>query len=536
MRLLRIEIVAASTCGGLLDGFVLDMRESAGSSFSPSCFLGPNGAGKSQLLQVIAEMFQAAFHVCLPSEERRDSNSSLQFRLEYLIRSESDTDQHIRISRVGEGKHKPILKIERKLVEGWEACDPSSPSTNAFLPTKVVGYTSGDNETLSLPFLTSRSGYADEVTRKALRKADELDSIPDTRLMLVDYSTHLELLVANLLLGDPQHRESLLSEVGLKDLSSFRCVIQLAHSAARKAPSSLTGVSSRRGIQLTPELEGYLDHLRSCSTSYSADAKTESYTYDFHVDDAVRAGFRSFFSSAAHLYSALHKLAMLNDLAIPKRARDRFKRDTNNRRFASRLPEPQDEDKVFRFEQVTFIAKEKDKIVDYVSLSDGEHQLVQLLGTFAMLSSANILFLLDEPESHFNPRWRVELLSRIEALGTENGVRKDDSSTASRQECIMTTHAPFVPSDMPRERVFIFTKEMGEIKVRHPGIQTFGSRFDSILEECFGVRPPISGLSRAEIKRLMASNDVDEVRDGITRLGNSVDKVFLVDKLKRLSE
>jgi predicted ATP-binding protein involved in virulence len=100
----------------------------------------------------------------------------------------------------------------------------------------------------------------------------------------------------------------------------------------------------------------------------------------------------------------------------------------------------------------------------------------------------------------------------------------------------MTTHAPFVPSDMPRERVFIFTKEMGEIKVRHPGIQTFGSRFDSILEECFGVRPPISGLSRAEIKRLMASNDVDEVRDGISRLGNSVDKVFLVDKLKRLSE
>ena len=127
----------------------------------------------------------------------------------------------------------------------------------------------------------------------------------------------------------------------------------------------------------------------------------EIYTFDYWCDEETSEAFGSFFQSAFELYRALHKLALLNDLAISRAARRRFERDVTSQRFAARLPEPPDEDKVFRFEQVTFRADKSSRTVDYVSLSDGEHQLVEILGVFAMIKERNVLFLLDEPEFSF---------------------------------------------------------------------------------------------------------------------------------------
>jgi restriction system-associated AAA family ATPase len=537
MKLLRVRIISAKTCGGLLDGVDRSLRSpfSDHSTFDPLCLIGPNGAGKSQFLQVIAEIFQSIFHTCISEEERGERNPELQFETEYLIHPEDDQSSvRVRISREAIGRKRPVLIIQRRDEYDWIDCDLKSPETHALLPQKIVGYTSGDNETLSLPFFLSRSGYADEVGRKALNLATRNQSIPDTRLMLIDYGTHLEVLVANLLLGEDSQRDALLKEANLQDLHSFRCIIQLAHQKKNKRRTG------RKGIQLTEELETYIDQLQRCATCYTYEEEAETYTFDYWINDQTRAAFRSFWNSTFDLYSSFHKLAMLNDLALSKGTRDKFRRDAKTGRFASRLPEPQDEDKVFRFERVRFRKKKtgegtNDPEVDYVSLSDGEHQLAQLLGMFCMLSSPNVLFLLDEPESHFNPQWRVEFISRILDLPTNDGNRRK-ISRASRQDCLLTTHAPFIPSDMKRDKVFIFSKnEEGQIQIKNPDVETFGSTFDTIIEECFGIRPPISQISRDEIEELMQSKNPDEIRAGIQRLGNSVEKAFLADHLRQLT-
>lgn len=508
MKLLRVNIISAKTCGGLLDGLDLRLRSPLNdySGFDPLCLIGPNGAGKSQFLQVLAEIFQSVFHKFIPQEERVEGNPDLQFELEYLIHPEDEQlPVRVRISRKVSGRNSPTLVIERRDEDEyeWIDCDLKAPETHALLPRKVVGYTSGNNETLSLPFLVSRSGYADEVGRRALDARTSNQSVPDTRLMLIDYGTHLEVFVANLLLGNDLQWEALLQEAQLQDLHSFRCIVQLAHSVAPKFPSRRGSQSSRKGIQLTKELETYLDQLKRCATCYTYDKKTETYTFDYWINDQTREAFRAFWNNTLDLYSSFHKLAMLNDLALSKKIRERFRKETIERRFASRLPEPQDEDKVFRFERVMFTAQRTGKEVDYVSLSDGEHQLGQILGTFCMLSSPNILFLLDEPESHFNPLWRVKFISRILDLPTRDGDRRK-SAKATEQECLLTTHSPFVPSDMHREKVLIFSKdEEGKIQVQNPNIETFGTTFDTIIEECFNVRPPMSQVPLDEIKELM---------------------------------
>ena len=539
MKLLRVYIISADTCGGLLDGFEVRFRSPSCNynEFDPLCLIGPNGAGKSQFLQVLTEMFQSVYHACVSSEEREEGNSDLQFELEYLIRPDQKASPvHVRISRQAEPRRRLEIVIQQKDGNKWKTCDLHSQATQQLLPQKVVGYTSGDNETLSLPFLVSRSGYATEVGRTAFNKTTLDQQVPDTRLMLIDYGTHLEVLVSNLLMANETELKALLEDARLKDIHSFRCIVQLAHSAINKVPKSRRVQPNRKGVQLTTELENYLDKLKRCATCYTVDDKNEIYIFDFWVNDQTKAACRFFWESTLDLYSSFHKLAMLNDLAIPKYTRERFRRDTTTRRFASRLPEPQDEDKVFRFERVNFVPETGNEIVDYVSLSDGEHQLAQILGTFSMLSFPNVLFLLDEPESHFNPQWRVKFISRLLNLPTNDGVRESPSK-AAEQDCLLTTHAPFVPSDMPRNKIFIFGKnEEDRVEVRHPEIETYGTTFDTILEQCFGVRPPISKYSLEDIEALMRSDDPEEIREGMSRLGHSVEKVFLADRLQQLTK
>ena len=539
MKLTRVHIIKAATCGGLLDGIEVRLRgvPSGLEQFAPLCLVGPNGAGKSQYLQVIAEAFQSVFHACVPEEERVEGNENLQFEIEYVIQPEPTVaPTFVRFSRRATGKRRPLLKIERKDGIEWGESPVDQPATLELLPSRVIGYTSGDNETLSLPFLVSRSGYSDAVGKQALHlEASERDKpVPDTRLMLVDYGTHLEVLVANLVLGSMEEREALLCEAKLRELHSFRCVIQLAHRAVPKLSARVSASSSRKGVQLTKELESYIERLKRCSTCYSFEEKTETYIFDFLVSDATRLAFRCFWRSAIELYSSLHKISMLNDLAIPKVSRERLRRDIKARRFASRLPEPQDEDRVFRFEQVRFLPQVGEGVVDYVSLSDGEHQLAQILGTMCMASFTNVLFLFDEPESHFNPKWRVKFISRLMDLPTANGKRGEINALSAQQDCLLTTHAPFVLSDMTRENVLIFQKTQVGVQVRRPDIETFGATFDTILEECFGVRPPMSEVPRQAIEKLMKCQDPAEVKAGIARLGDSVEKVFLMDHFRQL--
>lgn len=536
MKLLSVEMGDSGRSGGILDGFQLFLRDGASDhapTFEPLCLIGPNGAGKSQFLQALAEIFQSAWNVCAPLEERQRPASTQPFVVEYLIAG-SDGSMRVRLSRMADDHHP---KIERLTDGEWTECGPENPATRELLPSRIIGYTSGENETLSVPFFASRAGYAEQVAVRALpRRATDSEPAETTdllepRLMLIDYGTHLELLVSNLLLGAAPQKAALLDVANLDSLRSVRCIVQLAGRG--RTMNRPRRVGGRKGVQLTDELETYVENLKACSTCWDYDEAHETYTFDYWCDDATVVAFRSFFGSAFELYRALHKLALLNDLAISRAARKRFERAITSQRFAARLPEPPDEDKVFRFEQVTFRAGGGAQTVDYVSLSDGEHQFVEILGVFAMIKEPNVLFLLDEPESHFNPQWRIAFMNRLRSIPTEDGAR-ESGAAASAQEVLLTTHAPFVPSDMSREKVVIFERVDGRVTARAPEIETFGASFEQILEHCFRVEPPISEIARERIDALMASDDARAIEEALPSLGASVEKVILVDRLNSL--
>lgn len=530
MKLIKLNIIKANTCGGILDGTIINFRKRncENQTFNPICLIGPNGTGKSQVLQIIAEIFQLAFSRFLPHEKKTKVNDLLEFELEYQI--VLATQEIVKVRLITE---KPKNKVELLLQEykdnAW--CTLELKKYEPYLPSLVVAYTSGDNETLSRPFYASRSRYAREVATNAMPQGDKAKIVQDSKLMLIDYGTSLEVLIANLIQNEEEPRQYLLDEPKLNELHSFRCIVQLKHP----------GAPGKDGILLTDELETCIEDLKSCATCYHHEVKTKTHIFDFLVQPETHVAFSHFWKGdALKLYSSLHKLSMLNDLMI--KGSGIFKQDPYEKGFSSRLVEPIDSDKVFRFERIKFRSKKSQEPVDYVSLSDGEHQLAQLLGTMCMVDFSNVLFLLDEPESHFNPQWRVEFISKILNLPTtgqkkcsELG-RRTSNSEASIQDCLITTHSPFVPSDMDSDNVLIFKKEKksGAVCVRNPNIQTYGSTFDSILEECFKISPPMSDIPKYEIEKLLKSQDIGEISNAINRLGDSVERMYLADRVRML--
>ncbi len=138
MRLLRLHVTDAASCGGLLDGLDLDFEGApteaevegeARGALAPHCLIGPNGSGKSQFLQLLAEIFQSAWNAHSRSEEREVADRTTLFTLEYLISNgEGHSPDRIRLSREKRGTR--TLPIEMAVHEGedWTPVSRDDPS------------------------------------------------------------------------------------------------------------------------------------------------------------------------------------------------------------------------------------------------------------------------------------------------------------------------------------------------------------------------------------------------------------------------
>ncbi|MGY0039660.1 AAA family ATPase [Pedobacter sp. NJ-S-72] len=82
------------------------------------------------------------------------------------------------------------------------------------------------------------------------------------------------------------------------------------------------------------------------------------------------------------------------------------------------------------------------------SLSDGEHQFLHAMGICLLFRNSNSLFLMDEPETHFNPDWRSKFISTLKDC-------LDQKNQTYLSELLITSHSPFIVSDCFQENVLI---------------------------------------------------------------------------------
>jgi restriction system-associated AAA family ATPase len=140
------------------------------------------------------------------------------------------------------------------------------------------------------------------------------------------------------------------------------------------------------------------------------------------------------------------------------------------------------------------------------------------------------LFLLDEPETHFNPDWRANFISRLrEILDGPEGVS---------QEMLITTHSPFLLSDSTPDRVLVFsrTSDDGKVQIKPPGYNTLGASINQITMSTFEKRETIGRRAQEELDKFRSRFEKGETSSGliedITRgLGDSVEKILLIQSI-----
>lgn len=108
--------------------------------------------------------------------------------------------------------------------------------------------------------------------------------------------------------------------------------------------------------------------------------------------------------------------------------------------------------------------------ITFKELSEGEQQLLTVLGLLRFTKEDESLILLDEPDTHLNPLWKWRYMNLLEEYSG-----KDDSS-----QILMTTHDPLVIGGLTKEeiRVFHAKKAIDKEGKEFQKIETFEPDFD----------------------------------------------------------
>lgn len=580
MKLLRIKITDPVGFRSLPCGFEHHFRNewtlqdelARPADFSPFVCAGPNGSGKSNLLEALAAIFyqlevlrvRRSFLPEALQGENQDS-SPTAFELDYLIRVPAQY-------RRRDGPAWARVSVWRNPGESvrfrWDnQADFSADPNEAFkgghadilLPEYVLGYSSGENEILSLPFFKMRFVQYDEYWQ-ALAQQLPYPGHPETRLAYLDNGFSQAILLCNLLFQDEASLQPFREDVGVETLKEFRIIIRRSIEVTAKQAAQLTSgdyvlpnesqdsrFADNPAISLNPESGGYIVHLtqrlesdertsiieklKRCATLSYRDEETDSLILDYWVNDATRAAFRNNFDdSALSLFQAFQVLLTLNLYAVSEELKTDIYR-SNSHYVSETVPTLASDQRIMRFKFVKFTKQGASEPMMLKELSDGEHQLLHSLGLCLLFRNTNSLFLLDEPETHFNPDWRANFISQLRQCLPGNG--------DVGQEMLITTHTPFLISDSKPDKVLIFKKDKtsGEVSISQPEYNTLGASINKITMSTFGKRETIGRHAQALLEALRArfehggENEEELIAEIQRELGDSVERVLLINAI-----
>lgn len=520
MKLLRLKITDPVGFRSLPAGFEHHFRTewslqdelAKGDDFAPFVCAGRNGSGKSNLLEALAAIFfqleiQRVRRNFLP-EALQDETldfSPVAFELDYLIRVPA---QYCHSGGPEWAKVRVCKNPGESVRFQWENQGDFDTDANELvkcghadilLPQYVLGYSSGENEILSLPFFKTRFVQLDEYWN-SLRTQSQYAGRPDTRLAFLDNGFSQAMLICNLLFQDADADAVALrafrEDVGIEGLKEFRIILRRSIPLTRQQVEVFTSgeyvlptetrdgrFADNEAIYLDPETGDYrlkvlreldgdertsiIEKLKRCATLHFDDEATDTLILDYWVNEATRRAFRdNFDDSALALFQALQVLLTLNLYPVSEALKTDLYTSTSHY-VSETVPTLASDQRIMRFKSVRFSKQGVAQSMMLKEQSDGEHQLLHSLGLCLLFRGTNSLFLLDEPETHFNPDWRASFISRLrECLGGPEGVS---------QEMLITTHSPFLISDSTPDKVLLFDRDPDNGKVQIQGNRTFMS-------------------------------------------------------------
>ncbi|PJA33270.1 MAG: hypothetical protein CO187_02120 [Zetaproteobacteria bacterium CG_4_9_14_3_um_filter_53_7] len=406
--------------------------------------LGRNGSGKSNLIEALVEIFR---------DLEDGKASTFAYEISYLCHGR-------RIEVINEPNGK---KREQYSVDGvWVSRTEFQALHDDVLPKHVFAYYSGWNRRLE-------SGF-DDPTRKLYKLwlDNEDRDIPLRRLFYCRKEYSQFVLLAFFLSNNPAAEKLLRDYLGIESFDSALFVLKTPYWRGSGKPNK---VQLEKGDSRFWYARGAFKHF--------LDRLWQNAMAPIRNEETPERDFRGRTESVERLYLYI--------------------KDLNQLRTLSGSDSPKD---FFGLLESLFLCDLIDEIrvsvqhtragrIRFEQLSEGEQQLLTVLGLMLFTQQDESLFLLDEPDTHLNPVWTYDFLSLLQ-----------QNIVADKAQLLIATHNPLLIGTLRKEQVRILSQEQGQTDGLAPDEDPIGIGVEGLLKsELYGLRSTLAPEVLAKLDR-----------------------------------
>lgn len=406
---------------------------------SSTILIGENGAGKSTMIESVLNILMSFDSPTI--EKQIDYDYSMEY--EYAQKA----------IRIVKNEKNYRIEVDGEFCEGSYRKVRSFTKTHSVFPQRIIAFYSGANNKL-LPQIKKMNARYTQRCRNTLEsflkvvsnESDQsLPSFPKRKYNYCDEGMTPIYLVAILCGQDSFEKDYLVNACRFNEIQCMNMVID------------------------TDKVENIFGRGR-----FDGDMPTGLYYLTDFIDhrftDLLRRGL--LYSAAGKSYfeiKGLEKLG-LDSIAILE--------------FFEKLYSLFDA----RFEVTV---TQGNSIVKCKSMSEGQRQLIKILGMLGICKTEDCLVLMDEPDAYMNPRWKYDIKSSMD----------QSLKDAINAQAIIATHDPLVINGVPKEFIRIFTQN----KELESSTGFFVTRVITPVEDTEGMG--IDGLLQSEYYGLQTSYD-----------------------------
>lgn len=520
MQLRHLAIPNFRNLRGVVIDFAthLDLRPSAASTAAAKAIrshalIGQNGTGKSNLIEALITIFR---------DVDLDRDAAFDYTLEYEIRGHV-----VRIQADLAKQRRPFVWVDgdRLNQDYLNKNDPPEQTPRderrgpRLLPSHVFAYYSGRNERIEALFQDHQKRFnrlqeitTDEVLPEQLlsnfkatesdiravqearrRRETRMKQAGDDRLRRLFYCRggHSQLVLLACLLSDDPVFQKVLKNLHIESLESALFVLKEPYRLREKRRNGRFDE-----VELN-EGDPRFWYARGGVVSEFLDSLWQVSWAPIEQEVTQQIDFRGRSEKQRQLYLYVPNQAKLQELGRRVGGTGSFFRYAEGAYIGDLI------------EEVLITVKKRvdgkdghDGKVSFTQLSEGELQMLTVLGLMRITREDHCLFLLDEPDTHLNPLWKLRYFDDIEGVLSQDG----EALMQGASQVLITTHDPMMIGSLKREQVHILRRQADRTVVEEPDEHPQGMGVTGLLKsELFGLS---STLDMETERRLFRRNEL----------------------------
>ncbi len=483
--------------------------------------IGWNGTGKSNVLEALATLFRDL--IMGKDHWGNKDKPSFAYVIRYFchqkeIEIEADPDAKDGVYKVRYRELDPDKA--KKEVNQSSLFDVDKSEKNSlseikftafkkrlddFIPKYVFGYYSGHSDRMQSVFRPYLQQYD-----KKLRNAKSED--PGLRRLFYALPVHSQfVLLAFVLQQDELVQKFLDDQLGLdtnKESESIDSVLIVLNEPSWNLNKSKDPKGEYGACKTNPDIfwgaEGvvrkFLDRVHKVSTAPIRNTRKDDSTFWNK-------------KSREYVYLFIKDLSRLSDLVGGQVPREFF-RDLESTYVSELIKEV----------RIRVKLKKNDGSVTFRELSEGEQQLLTVLGLLRFTAEDESLFLL-EPDTHLNPQWSVDYIDYLNQFITSSSEKESSS------HIVLTTHNPIAIAELRKQQVQILNRDKDTriIDSQEPAFDPRGMGYAGIItSDMFGLDAALDSYTQKllERKREITAKEEklnDEEKQELTNINNELD-------------